>query len=156
MKGVILLAPVSDYAGVLKKYGAAKLKRVTQYAHQLVRNGKPHELIPSSLWSEELDDAQRFLSLYTPDSVEEIFPYAQPKKRPSTLLKAQLPILVLWAENDEFSDRPAKQAVAWFEKNFKNKDKAIIIPKVGHSFRGAEKRVAKGDTEVHPKFMKEW
>lgn len=143
VKGVILLAPVSDYAAMRKKSGAVKLLRVANYARRLVRRGRPHELIPSSIWSTELDDAQRFLSLYTQDSVEEIFTYAQPKKKPTTLQKVRIPTLVLWAEKDEFSDRPAKEIAAWFEKNLKNRHKVVVVPKVGHSFRGGERRVAR-------------
>lgn len=151
VKGIILLAPVSDYAGARRRHGTQKLERTVAYARKLIRQGRPHELIPLSMWSEELNDAQRFLSLYTPDSVEEVFAYAQSKKVPRTLQKVRIPTLVLWAENDEFSDRPAKSIVAWFEKNLKNKHKIVIVPKVGHSFRGGEKRVAK---EV-AKFIKE-
>lgn len=151
VKGIVLLAPVSDYAGALHTHGKAKVTRVAAYAQSLVRKGKPNELIPTSMWPEELDDAQRFLSLYTPASTEEIFCYAQPNKKPRTLQKVKVPTLILWAENDQFSDRPAKDAAAWFERNLKNKHKVLVVPKVGHSFKGGEKAVVRAVRD----FMKE-
>jgi alpha-beta hydrolase superfamily lysophospholipase len=143
IRGIILLAPVSDYAGALANHGKAKLARVTKVARALVRTGKPHELLPKSLWGEELNDAQRFLSLYTPDSVEEIFSYVQSKKNPRILKSVRIPTFVIWAEHDEFADRPAKEAIAWFEKNIQARHKTCIIPGVSHSFKGGEKTVAK-------------
>ncbi len=143
VKGIMLLAPVSDYAAAVKKYGKKKLAGVESVARSLIRRGKPHALLPKDTWPEELNDAQRFLSLYTPDSIEEIFSYAQSEKNPVTLKKVKIPILALWAESDEFSDRPAIEAAQWFEKNIKSKHKVVIVPGVTHGFRGGEKIVAK-------------
>lgn len=140
VQGIILLAPVSDWAAEMKRSGARKVARAMKAARALLKSGKKHELLPAGLWHEVLD-AQRFLSLYTPDSIEEIFPYAQRKKNPRVLKSVRRPILVLWAEKDEFSDRPAEKAVAWFEKHLQ-KGKTVIIPRTGHLFRGAEKQVA--------------
>jgi len=148
--GIILLAPVSDYAAELAISGKRTLARAEKVARGLVRRGRPHELMPVSVWG-KLEDAQRFLPLYTADSAEEIFSYAQPKKRPQTLEKLRIPTLVLWAEHDEYSDRPAKDAVNWFEKNLRNKHTVTIVPRVQHGFKGGEKVVAK---EI-AKFMKE-
>jgi alpha-beta hydrolase superfamily lysophospholipase len=142
VKGIILLAPVSDYAGAIANHGKKKIERVARFAQSLIRLGKPHELIPRSLWSEELDDAQRFVSLYTPNSIEEIFSYVQPKKNPRVLKSVKTPILVLWAEKDEFADRPAKRAAAWFDANIQAPHKVTVIPNVKHSFKGGEKKVA--------------
>jgi alpha-beta hydrolase superfamily lysophospholipase len=141
VRGIILLAPVSDYAGALANHGAAKIARAASFARSLMRKGKPHDMIPSSLWSEEPDDAQRFLSLYTPESVEEIFSYVQLKKRPRTLESVKIPILVIWADRDEFSDRPARQIATWFEQHIQ-KGRVEVIPNVGHGFKGGEVRVA--------------
>ena len=140
VKGIILLGPVSDWSTEMKLQGKRKLARAEGVARALLKRGKKHELLPPGVWHEILD-AQRFLSLYTPDSIEEIFPYAQRKKNPRVLKSVRRPILVLWAEKDEFSDRPAEKAVAWFEKHLQ-KGKTVIIPRTGHLFRGAEKQVA--------------
>ena len=140
VKGIILLGPVSDWSAEMKLQGKRKLARAEKTARALLKRGKKHELLPLGVWHEVLD-AQRFLSLYTPNSVEEIFTYAQPKKNPKVLRSVRVPVLVVWAEKEEFSDRPAGEAVAWFKKHLR-KGKTVIIPRTGHLFRGAENRVA--------------
>jgi pimeloyl-ACP methyl ester carboxylesterase len=141
VKGIVLLAPLSDYASALGQYGKVKLEQTVKIAQALIARGKPHELMPDWMW-DETHDAQRFLSLYTPDSVEEIFSYAQPQKNPRILKQVKKPMLVLLAEKDEFSDRPAREIAIWFEKNIKAPHQIQIVPHVSHSFKGAEKRVA--------------
>ena len=59
------------------------------------------------------------------------------------LMSVRIPILVLWAEYDEFADRPARTAAEWFEKTIPGKHKVVIVPDVKHSFRGGERKVAK-------------
>ena len=99
----------------------------------------PHS--PLTKWS--FDDAQRFLSLYTPNSTETVFPYEQPGKNPRTLKSVKVPILVLWAEKDEYADRPAKEIAAWFDENIRAPHRVVIVPKVKHGFKGGEKVVAR-------------
>ena len=90
-----------------------------------------------------MDDAQRFLSLYTPDSVEEMFTYAQPKKNPRIFKSVRIPTLVVLAGEDEFADRPADEIAAWFQNHSRSKRfQSVIIPGVQHGFRGAERQVA--------------
>lgn len=142
VKGIILLAPVSDYAAGVLSVGKKALLRAEKVARRMVKEGKTHELLPSSVfpWS-ELADAQRFLSLYTPDSIEEIFTYAQSNRVPSTFKRATIPTLVLLAEKDEYADRPAKKIGEWFMQ-WLYTGHVVIIPKVKHSFKGGEKEVA--------------
>lgn len=152
VRGIILLAPVSDYAAALKQYGSAALAKAEKAARALVKKGKPHELLPETLlpWR-DLVDAQRFLSLYTKDSSEEIFCYAQKGKSPSTLRKVKTPILALFAEHDEFADRSAADLAGWFLEHIYTGE-PVIIPNVGHSFKGAEKLVAKEITRFATEF----
>src|SRR3989344_817812 len=143
VKGIILLGPVSDYAAARKLDTKGRLAKAIRLARTLIRRGKKHELLPSSLltsWS--MDDAQRFLSLYTPDSIEEIFSYAQPNKIPRVLRSIKVPVLVLWSERDEYSDRSAKKVAEWFEKHLQTPHRIVLVPKVSHQLRGAEKSVA--------------
>ncbi|MEN9561054.1 MAG: hypothetical protein RIQ56_327 [Candidatus Parcubacteria bacterium] len=142
LKGIVLLAPVSDYAGMLKRHGKKKLDKLVSLARSLVRKGGENEYIPRSLWGEELDDAQRFLSLYTPESKEEIFCYAQKGKRPKTLEKVNIPILLLWAEHEEFSDRPAGEILAWFDAHIRVNHEMHVIPGVTHGFKEGEAAVS--------------
>ena len=141
VKGVILLAPLSDYADTAKFDKKNLLPRAITVARKLVRQGKSHELLPLSVWP-RMHDAQRFLSLYTPDSIEQsIFSYFD--DRPSRILRSvRVPLLVLLAQNDEYRDRPMKKIVPWFNHEA-HRIEAHIIPNVGHSFKGGEDRIAK-------------
>ncbi|MFZ2556078.1 MAG: alpha/beta fold hydrolase [Minisyncoccia bacterium] len=137
IKGVILLAPLSDYAGALKE-GKAPLTKMTAAAQKLVRNGKKHAIVPGS-WT----DAQRFLSLYTPDSTEEIFSYIDPDTKPTIYESLKVPTLVLLAEDDEHADRDAERIEAWFAKHARMpRFGSAIIADADHGFTGAEKTVA--------------
>jgi pimeloyl-ACP methyl ester carboxylesterase len=141
VKGIILLGPLSDYAGAVAEDKKGILPQSVAYAQALVRAGKSHELMSKELGPWFVCDAQRFLSLYTPDSSEEIFSYAQPKKDPKILKSVRVPTLVLLAGEDEHADRPAEELKNWFDMNLKTKHQITVVPKVTHSFRGGEKQV---------------
>ena len=141
--GAALLSPMSDYASTKKFTPRAKLARAQKFAKMLVTKKKPHELLPANIWPDLLD-AQRFLSLYTPESKEEIFGYAQPKKKPRTLQKIRIPLLVVLAEKDEYRDREIEEIADWFELNIMSENASIVtVPNASHSFRGKEKIVVK-------------
>jgi len=148
VKGIILLAPVSDWAAEVKRSGRRKVERASTIARSLVRRNSKHSLLPEKSWHEVLD-AQRFLNLYSPDSTEELFPYAQPKKLPRIFRSIRKPVLILWADRDEFADRSSKEITTWFGKHLR-RGKVVSVPRVKHSFKGGEKLVAR---EVQ-KFLK--
>ena len=142
IKGLILLAPMSDYAGILKMESPARLARATKLARTLVKKGKRHELLPREIWPNILD-AQRFLSLYTPDSKEEIFSYIQPKKNPKAFTSVRLPMLVVLAQKDEHGNLSAEKIELWFRKHNKSRSlETTIVPDALHSFTGLEKKVS--------------
>ncbi len=146
IKGIILLAPLSDYAGALKFDIDGKLPEATRIAQDLVRKGKKHALLPEDIFSDPID-AQRFLSLCTPDSTEEIFSYALPNKKPHTFKKIKIPLCVFLAGDDQYADRPAKDIAVWFEENNQSEYFSMkIIVGVTHGFSGKEKLVA---SKVH-------
>ncbi len=152
VKGIILLAPISDYAAEVKLGGDTKIKAGLKVAKQMTMSGRKNELVP--VGAQEwflIADAQRFLSLYSGESAEEIFTYWAPQRVPTTLRAAKLPILALLAEKDEYRDRPSAQMADWFAEHLKIGDQVVIVPKVGHSFEGGEKAVAR---HMH-KFMTE-
>lgn len=139
IQGIVLLAPLSDYGEALhfdKKFKV--LKKGTRDALSLVKKGKSHAIVPG--WWQ---DAGRFLSLYTPDSAEEIFTYAQPKKVPRTYRSLRVPTLAFFAGNDEYSGYPVEALVEWFETNARTAFKAIIVPGVPHGFTRAESRIVR-------------
>lgn len=137
IKSVLLLAPLSDYAAAIAD---PKLPEKTGYAKFLVKSGKKNTLLPDDLFGELLS-AQRFLSLYTPNSKEEIFTYASGKKA-KTLRSVTVPTLAVFGEKDEYLDRPVLELVEWFEENIHAKKKQVEwIEGANHSFKGKEKQM---------------
>lgn len=138
--GVILLGPLSDYAGIVKSFGRKKLQKSVSYAKKMVSQGKPHDLMPKNLreWFE--CDAQRFLSLYTPDSKEETFPYAQEGKIPTLLAKLRVPVFVFLAGKDEYADVPTIVLEKWFTR-WLYTGEVRTIKNVAHSFKGGERQI---------------
>ncbi len=151
IRGIILLAPMSDYASERTAQGNAALKRAEAVALRYVKAGKKSVLLPEDVWSWSwLADAQRYLSLYSGTSAEEIFTYWDTKRNPKTLRSVRKPLLVLLAEHDEYADRPAAEIAGWFEKHLYNGE-VVIVPKTSHSLKGSEKAVAR----IIRSFMKE-
>lgn len=143
IQGIILLAPLSDYAASVMQNTKGRLAKATAHARKLVKAKKGNELMPTALWS-ELHSAQRFLSLNTPESIEQsIFPYFDAERGARIYEALRVPVLVVLAEKDEFADRDAGRIEAWFVKHSHSKRFGITtIPKVTHGFRGGETAVA--------------
>jgi pimeloyl-ACP methyl ester carboxylesterase len=138
--GAVLLCPISDYASAHHE-DEPKRKKAEVVARKLIRRKRPHELLPADLWRGPID-AQRFLSLYTPDSKEGIFTYAQPGKIPRTLQKVKTPLLVVFAGVDEYRDRDTSEMAGWFRDNLRSQHAEIeIIPGALHGFNGQESKV---------------
>jgi len=143
VKGVILLSPMSDYADSLRANGQEKINLAENFATKLVKKGGGNELLPLSVWP-DLNSAQRFLSLNTPNSEEEIFTYVEPTKSPHALRKIKVPTLVVLAEKDEFRDRSMAKIAKWFTKHLRRKIATIkIVEYADHGFSEKEKEVAK-------------
>lgn len=144
VKGIILLAPISDYAAEMHISGKKKIAKGMRIAKQLFKAGKPHELVPTGTieWS-LIADAQRFVSLYSGESAEEIFPYWAPARVPKTLRTVKLPMLVFLAEKDQYADRPAMQMAEWFMKHVRNWRGIVVVKDVDHSFTGGEEVIVR-------------
>lgn len=141
MKGVVLLAPMSDYASLLKFDKNGNLKLVVNFAKNLVKKNQPQDLLPPEIWP-DMVSAQRFLSLATPESKEEIFCYANPDKIPVTYRKIKIPVLVVLAQKDEYRDRPIKKTANWFEKNSGSEKLSVeVISSAPHNFYKYETQV---------------
>jgi pimeloyl-ACP methyl ester carboxylesterase len=132
ISGAILLAPISDYASRKKVGHPIAFEKALQIAQTFVDSGKPHALLPEKIWP-ELSEAQRFISLYTPDSPEEIFSYAQSTKNPKALRNITNPLLVVLGEKDQYRDRPIKKIADWFSRNTKQ-GQVVMIPQADHGF----------------------
>ncbi len=141
--GAVLLAPLSDYASMkaaLAPVEYAKLRaKVELLAKKDSRTIVPQGWLPFP----SLTDAQRWLSLYTPESKEEIFTYAS-GRTPTTLRKTSVPLLALFASDDEYADRPAKELAAWFSAaRPKQPIDARVVVAPNHGFSGRAKALAK-------------
>jgi pimeloyl-ACP methyl ester carboxylesterase len=141
IRGAVLLCPVSDYASILKLTDGKRLRRAQAVARELVRRGERHSSLPANIWP-DLIDAQRFVSLYTPDGTEELFPYAQPGKVPKRLRQIRIPLHVVLAEKDEYHDRPTQEIAAWFSANIRSvRGSVSVVRGAGHGFKGREDKV---------------
>lgn len=139
IQAAILLAPMSDYASidVTNKDYLKALKA----ANKLKQAGKENNLLASRLWPYYIS-AQRFLSLYTLNSREEIFSYSS-KKNPQVLKKVHQTLLIFLAEQDEVRDREIIEIKEWFDNNLKKKKNysSIIIKEARHSFEDKDKEL---------------
>lgn len=141
VKSLILLAPMSDYAGEPERLGKNLYNKLLKEAQTLIKKGKPHEFLGEKQ-NGRIIDAQRFLSLYTPDSIEEIFSYANPKRKSKTLSTIKLPMHIVFAEKDEWMDRPLSKILEWFEENVTSRETLFsVIKGADHGFHGKDKEV---------------
>ena len=133
IKGAILLAPMSDFADTFAFTDRKIYNRAVSFAEKLIKSGKEHDLLPKKIWP-YIIDAQRFLSLFTPDGVEEIFSYDSGK----------LPMLIVLAGEDEYRDREISEIANWFEEELKEKDaETITIKESPHNFHGFTSELSK-------------
>ena len=143
IKGSVLLAPMSDYADFFAFTDSRIRKTATSFARKMIHNGKANDLIPKNIWPHTID-SQRFLSLFTPESLEEIFSYAVPDKIPKILKSVKTPMQIIFAGDDEYRDRPINEIAKWFAKTLIDKSVEIeIIPGSVHNFKGHEERLKK-------------
>ena len=114
-----------------------------QISPQDLGKKKADFLLPQEAWSRYYD-GQRFLSLYTPESQEEVFTYVQPKTKPVLYQKIKIPILTIFGEKDQYRDRPVKNIATWFKRRTaSSRLESNIIPQANHSFTSLESQVAK-------------
>ena len=141
VSGVVLLCPLSDYAAVPLAVDKAQYEKALEYSRREVEDGRLHTLLSEEYWPSELIDAQRFLSLYTPESVEEIFTYSHDKE-PKAFQSVEVPMLVVLAGADEYCDRPTEKLKAWFDRsNVSSKYKSLVIKNALHNLKGVEDEV---------------
>lgn len=133
--GAILLAPMSDYADMFANTEFKKYNKLISIAKLMVKEKRGFELMPLSLWPVPTD-AQRFLSLFSVESQEEIFSYAS-GKNPKTLRSVKRPLLIILAANDEHRERPIKEIAKWFSEVPLSKGSDIkIVNRAPHNFSG--------------------
>lgn len=141
VSGVVLMAPMSDYAGSLAVMDHEILTRAVKVGKSMIAEGRGMDLLPMEL-EVGMYSAQRFVSLNDIESAEEVFPYAFMEKEPIELRKINSKILVILAEMDEHRDREMVEIKRWFDGVVQSKDyRCVIVEKANHGFEGMEKSV---------------
>ena len=138
--GIILAGPVSDVAAEAKRVGARELRRRVAVAVRIARRD-PDGLVPKAwgFWS-----ARRYISLYRPGEIEDVFPYYRPNARWTAFRGVRLPVAAILGGRDEFLDRPAPEAIEAFRRNA-TRDRSftgVVIPRARHGFQGHERELA--------------
>jgi len=138
--GIILLGPVSDVAAEAKRVGARELRRRVVVAARIARRD-PEGLVPKAwgFWS-----ARRYISLYRPGEIEDVFPYYRPNARWTAFRGVRLPVAAILGGRDEFLDRPAPEAIEAFRRNATRARSftGVVIPRARHGFQGHERELA--------------
>ena len=139
--GLILLGPVSDIAGEMKRVGGRELRRRVAIAERIARRD-PDALVPRAfgLWS-----ARRYLSLYRPGEAEDVFPYYRPDARWPALRRVRVPVAAVVGSRDEYLDRRPAELVATFQRNAlaARSFTGIVVAGARHGFDNHEDVVAR-------------
>ena len=146
-KGMILLAPMSDYSAHRQEYGAKKVAKAVAYAQTMARRGNGQQLLPR-MCGIGRGARSVFEFVFGQGSRGDI--YLLGCKRESENAQIGPASDSRHARGkEEFSHIPANTIAAWFEKHLNNPrgdtswiSKVVVVSGVGHSFKGGEKKVA--------------
>ena len=145
VSALILLGPVSDVAGEMKRIGARELRRRVAIAARLARRD-PDALVPRAFG---FRGARRYVSLYRPGETEDVFPYYRPNARWTALRRVRLPLAVFLGARDEYLDRPADEVTAAFARNAVavRSFTGVVVRGARHGFQGHESVLARAMVE---------
>ena len=133
--GVILVSPVSDVPIESKsKNYKANLKRMKQ----LIKQGKGEALLDNVSYFALTP--KRYISLYEPGGVEDVFDYYSKKPKLTAFSKIKQPLCIILAQADEYTDRSVADILKVMKKYQQSVNfHSTIIPGAFHSFSGKEK-----------------
>lgn len=140
--GGIFLSPGSNIL-IIKKELKNKFKPLLKKALRTVKENKGNELIIEP----EMDfpvSCQRFISLYSEESNENVFPFHNKKAKFKSLSKIKAPILIIMGDRDSYLYNYNLKSIAkLLEEKTKNAKKFNfeIVRKANHSFKGKEKKL---------------
>ncbi len=139
--GLILLGPISDVAGEMKRIGRRALGPRVALAERIAER-EPEALVPRAFgfWS-----ARRYVSLYRPGEAEDVFPYYRPGARWRALRRVRVPIAVIVGSRDEYLDRRPQEVIEAFKKNAirARSLSGIVLRRAPHGFQRHERAVAR-------------
>jgi pimeloyl-ACP methyl ester carboxylesterase len=140
VRGIVLVGPVSDVAAEARRLGARELRRRVAGAERIARRD-PDGLVPRAwgFWS-----ARRYISLYRPGEVEDVFPYYRSNGRWTTFRSVRLPVAAILGSRDEFLDRPAREVIEAFRQHAVRARSftGTVVPRARHGFQGHERALA--------------
>lgn len=140
LSGVILASPLSDRLD--PSLNKEKLAKDLAHMEDFVRQGKSHDLLTGYDFFPLTP--KRFLSLYTPNSLEDQFDYGDPRPRMTYFSRIKQPLLVVLSGKDEYADRSAKKIQVVFDSYQHSANyKSVIVSKALHSYSDKETEVAK-------------
>lgn len=141
VKGLALLGGLNDITAESKRIGRNNFKRTVRLAKKLA--GKtPYTFFMSEGF---LFTPNRYLSLHTSATPEDVFPYYNPKAEWKELKNIHTPLTVIIGSRDEYLDRPAKKLIDIFRSKAKSTKSfsGIIIKGANHGFYKKEEELAK-------------
>jgi pimeloyl-ACP methyl ester carboxylesterase len=141
VRGLVLLGPVSDIAGEMKRIGPRELRRRVAVAERIARRD-PDALVPRAFG---FRSARRYLSLYRPGEAEDVFPYYRADARWSALRRVRLPLAAIVGGRDEYLDRRPAELLAAFARNATRARSftGLVIPGARHGFQHHEDALAR-------------
>jgi pimeloyl-ACP methyl ester carboxylesterase len=137
--GVVLSGPMSDRLDPL--ISQEKRKKDLTLMHSLIRKGKGDELLLGYHFFPMTP--KRYVSLFEPGTTEDTFDYGDRDPKMTYFSKITLPLLVVLAGKDEYTDRPVEVIKKVFDSRVISKNyTSVIIPGAPHKFNGYERDFA--------------
>src|SRR2546426_6667686 len=135
--GLVLLGPVSDIAGEMKRIRGRELRRRVALAERVPRR-ESGGLVPRALG---FLGARRYLSPDRPGEAQNGFPYHRPHARWAALRGVRVPVAAIVGSRDEYLDRRPAELIRAFERNvtLARSLAGIVIPRARHGFQGRER-----------------
>ncbi len=133
--GVILMSPISDRLD--PELDKEKLQHDLTYMETRIKEGKGEELLIGYHFFPLTP--KRFVSLFTLHSEEDTFDIGNAPPRLTYFKRIKKPLLVLFGENDEYTDRPVREIIKVFDTYTQSRHyTSHITPQTLHSFQGKE------------------
>jgi len=140
VKGAALIGAANDISAEMKRVGKKEFEKTRRLAKKLAQKN-PLAIFMSRGY---IFTARRSLSLHTPGTAEDVFPYYNPDARWKELKSIRVPLAVIFGSRDECLDRPAQEIISIFRKHAVSTKSftGAIIKGAGHSFLKKEKELA--------------
>lgn len=138
VSGVVLMCPMSDRLD--PSVNKEKIQENIKKCFTLIEQGREDALITGMHFFPMT--AKRYISLVTPNTSEDQFGYGDDPPVLKDYEQIKVPLYVLFAEKDEYADRPMVEIKKIFDLHQKSSlYSSHIIPEVFHNLVGKEKEI---------------